>query len=52
MTKDDIEALVNAGSGIDKIENWYFKITSDFEIENCDIKISSSFDIDKNKEKK
>jgi len=36
LTKDDIEALVNAVSGVDKIE--------DFDIENGDIVFSSSFD--------
>ena len=49
LTKDDIDALLNAVSGVDKIENSYFEITSDFEgkIENGDIVISSSFDNDK-----
>ena len=49
LTKDDVEALVNAVSGVDKIDKSYFEITSYFEnsIKNGDIVISSSFDMDK-----
>jgi hypothetical protein len=42
LTEEDIEKLVNAVSGIDKIENC--------DIENGDVVISSSFDIDKSDE--
>jgi len=52
LTKDDVEALVNAVNGVDKIDKSYFEITSYFEnsIENGDIVVSSSFDNDKSDE--